>query len=61
MKVQNRTTVEEVLEKVFSKKLTIDVTYDNVLKESNNKKPENVEEEISNYFSGYNNLINIEE
>jgi len=61
MKVKNRTTVEEVLEKVFSKKLTIDVTYDNLLKESNNKKTENVEEEISNYFSGYNNVMNMEE
>ncbi|MDM8534421.1 DNA polymerase III subunit gamma/tau [Clostridiaceae bacterium HSG29] len=61
MKVQNRITVEEVLEKVFSKKLTIDVTYDNVLKESKNNKPENVEEEISNYFSGYGNVMNMEE
>jgi len=61
MKAKNKETVETVFEKVFSKKLTIDVTYDNVLKKSKDIRPVNVEEEISNYFSGYDNVLNIEE
>ena len=59
IKTSNRETVEAVLEKVFLKKMTIDVTYDNKVNEDNKLKTINVDEEITSYFTGYDKILEI--
>lgn len=61
MKTSNRETVEVVLEKVFLKKMSIDVTYDKKISEGNKLKVINVDEEITSYFTGYDKILEIKE
>jgi DNA polymerase-3 subunit gamma/tau len=60
MKPSNKETVETILEKVFLKKLTIDITYDDdAIKKNNKVKSINIEEEIEKYFTGYDKVLEI--
>jgi DNA polymerase-3 subunit gamma/tau len=60
MKLNNKETVETILEKVFLKKLTIDITYDrDGLKKNDKIKSINIEEEIGKYFTGYDKVLEI--
>lgn len=60
MKSKNKETVDMILKKVFSKNLTIDVTYEEVIKK-NKSENLNVDEQVAGYFSDYDKVLKIEE
>ena len=61
MKAKNRKTIEDILQKVYSKALTIDVTYQDVQKKTKIDESISVDEELSSYFSDYDKVLEIKE
>lgn len=61
MKAKNRKTIEDILQKVFSKGLTIDVTYQDVQKKTEINDQISVDEELTSYFSDYDKVLEIKE
>jgi DNA polymerase-3 subunit gamma/tau len=61
MKTKNRKTIEDILQKVYSKALTIDVTYQDVQKKTKIDEGISVDEELSTYFSDYDKVLEIKE
>jgi len=61
MKARNKKTIEDILKKVYSKALTIDVTYQDVQKKTKIDEDISVDEELSTYFSDYDKVLEIKE
>lgn len=61
MKAKNRKTIEDILQKVYSKNLTIDVTYQDIQKKNERNADISVDEEVSSYFSDYDKVLEIKE
>jgi len=61
MKLKNKKTIEDILQKVYSKALTIDVTYQDIQKKTKINDDVRVDEELSSYFSDYDKVLEIKE
>ncbi len=61
MKAKNKKTIEDILQKVYSKGLTIDVTYKDIQKKTKVTDDISVDEELSTYFSDYDKVLEIKE
>lgn len=61
MKAKNRKIIEDILQKVYSKGLTIDITYQDIQKKTKINDGISVDEELSTYFSDYDKVLEIKE
>jgi len=61
MKAKNRKVIEDILQKVYSKGLTIDITYQDIQKKTKINDEMSVDEELSTYFSDYDKVLEIKE
>lgn len=61
MKAKNKKTIEDILQKVYSKGLTIDVTYQDLQKKTEINDDISVDEELTSYFSDYDKVLEIKE
>lgn len=61
MKNKNKEIIQDILFKVYNKKLTIDVTYDAVELKEEKSENINVDEELNEYFSDFDKVLEIKE
>jgi DNA polymerase-3 subunit gamma/tau len=61
MKPKNKKTIEDILQKVYSKGLTIDITYQAIQKKTKVNDEISVDEELGTYFSDYDKVLEIKE